>query len=820
MSNTIVLKRSGTNTSVPSTLTYGEIAINYNDGRLFYKDASNSIVTVKLIKNIVGTSNQVSVSETSGTFTISLPSSVYISNLFVDNIEIDTTGASLNQALVFNGTKFAPAASPTGPTGPTGPDRLQVSDTSPVSPNSGDLWFNSNLGRLFSYYDSTWIEISGPIGATGPTGPDRLQVSDTVPVSPATGDLWFNSSNARLFSYYDSTWVEISGADGATGPTGPTGLTGATGPTGATGALGPTGPTGATGLTGATGPIGPTGASGVAGALDDLSDVTISSLANGQFLQYNGTEWVNTVSVAQEPMGHEDKTQSTISFDEGTRIFSISPVSGSFSVWVKGKKFVKTTTQTVTIPNTTGLYYIYFDSTGSVQYKTTFFDWDDDAPTAYIYWNSTDSKAYFFADERHGVTLDWQTHEYLHRTRGAAIASGFDANGYTVVGDGSSDAHAKIDIADGTFFDEDLQVDIIHDASPTADTWEQRLQSGAYIPVFYRSNNHWKKDIATQFPMKQGTSRVQYNRNVGGTWSATDLDQNKFGISWIIATNNLNEPVLAILGQNTYNTQGEAEAATWADLILDNLPIFELRPLYKLVYETNNGYINTPHAKLTAVIDLRATNTGGLGSVALPVSDHGSITGLLDDDHPQYFLVDGSRSVTGSILPSTNSTYDLGSASYRFRDIYLSGASINLGGVEITSDGTSISLPPISSVSGGMTVSGAMTLPDAKMETSTINLSTNNQTLIDSFVMSNYSSIEYLIQIKQGLSVRCSKVHVVTNGTDIDKTEYGIIEIGSSIPGVLIEVSTSSINGLLYITVTNAASNLTKVSVVKTAIEA
>jgi hypothetical protein len=227
MANTIVLKRSGTNTSAPSSLTYGEIAINYNDGRLFYKDSADNIVAAKLITNISGTNDEISVSESSGSFTISLPSSVYISSLFVNNIEIDTTGATPDYALIFDGTKFAPAPAPTGP---TGPDRLSVSDTAPLSPNEGDLWFNSSNGRLFSYYDSNWIEISGPIGATGPTGPtgpDPLTVSDTAPISPVSGDLWFNSSEAKLYSYLDSYWVEISGEAGPTGPTGPNPLTAA-----------------------------------------------------------------------------------------------------------------------------------------------------------------------------------------------------------------------------------------------------------------------------------------------------------------------------------------------------------------------------------------------------------------------------------------------------------------------------------------------------------------------------------------------------------------------------------------------------------------
>lgn len=889
MSNTIVLKRSGTNTSAPSSLTYGEIAINYSDGKLFYKDSSDTIVAVKLIKNITGTSGEVTVTETSGTFNISLPNSVYVSNLFVNNVEIDTAGASTHYALIFDGVKFSPAPAPTGPTGPTGPDRLQVSDTAPSSPNEGDLWFNSNQGRLFSYFDSAWIEISGAIGPTGATGPDRLQVSDTAPSGVGDGDLWFNSSNARLFSYYDSTWVEISGAIGPTGPTGPLGPTGSTGPTGPTGPdrlqvastapsspnsgdlwfdsseaklysyydgfwveiSGEVGPTGPTGPTGEIGPTGPTGASGVAGALNDLSDVTISNVANGQLLQYNGTEWVNAVSVSQEPMGHEDATQSTISFNESTRVFTISPVSSQFNVWVKGVKYTKTTSQTVTIPNTSGLYYIYFDSSGSLQYKTTYFDWDDDAPTAYIYWNATNSKAYFFADERHGVALDWQTHEYLHRTRGAAIAQGFGANNFVLDGDGTSDTHAKIDIADGTFFDEDLEVHITHSSTPVSNTWQQRLQNGAYIPVFYRSDSSWVKDIATQFPMKQGISRVQYNLNSSGVWSTVDLEANKFGISWVTATNNLNEPVLSILGQNSYNTIGEAEARVWEDLDLSDLPIFELRPLYKIIYQTNTGYTNTPHARIVSVIDLRTIHPSG-GVATLPVSDHGSMTGLSDDDHPQYLLADGSRSISGSLIPDANEVYDLGSSSYRFRDLYLSGASINLGGLEITSDGLSLSMPPIAAVSGDFTVntntlhvdsansrvgigttspsydlhvagnayvSDYIDTGNSVLESLTVNINSNTQTLADSFVMTSYPSVEYFIQIKQGSKVRCSKVHVITDGSSVDKTEYGVLELNGSISGVSVDVSTSGINALLYVTVTDGASTSAKVTINKTAIK-
>ncbi|NCX93786.1 MAG: hypothetical protein EBX40_03820, partial [Gammaproteobacteria bacterium] len=51
-----------------------------------------------------------------------------------------------------------------------------------------------------------------------------------------------------------------------------------------------------------------------------------------------------------------------------------------------------------------------------------------------------------------------------------------------------------------------------------------------------------------------------------------------------------------------------------------------------------------------------------------------------------FFKLDGSREVTGSIIPSTDVAYDLGSSSKRFRDIFLSGNTIDLGGVTLSNE--------------------------------------------------------------------------------------------------------------------------------------
>ena len=344
----------------------------------------------------------------------------------------------------------------------------------------------------------------------------------------------------------------------------------------------------------------------------------------------------DTLAATGEPMGHTDKTQSAISFNNTNRKFTISPVSTSFEVWTKGVKRTFTTAQEVTIPANTGLYYIYFDTTGTLQCKNTFFDWPNDCMTAYVYWNSVISAASFVADERHGIVLDWQTHEYLHRTRGAAIANGFDATNYVIAGDASLDAHMQLDIASGTFFDEDLQVDIVNTNTPTANTWEQDLSGPARIPMFYiNSGGGWVIDAPTNFPVKAGTL-PKYNLYSGGNWTTPDIDNNKFGTTFIIATNNINYPIIGIIGQANHANQGDAEAADFSELNLAGFPIVEMRPLYKLVFDCKNSYANAVKARLVSIWDQRSFSS--TVSAIATYTDHGSLGGLVDNDHPQYLL--------------------------------------------------------------------------------------------------------------------------------------------------------------------------------------
>lgn len=359
---------------------------------------------------------------------------------------------------------------------------------------------------------------------------------------------------------------------------------------------------------------------------------------------FSGTYWYqidghygSVTERVQSPHGFEDRADSTISFDGASRVFTVSPVNDAFVVWCAGVDYTFEYPQAVALPDTTDLYLIYFEE-GVLEYLVGYPNWATQAPVAYVYWNATTQKAEFVCDERHGVTMDWATHEYLHRTRGPAIADGFDLFTYTTTGSGSNNTDAQVSLLNGTFFDEDLQIDVTDSEFPTPGTFEQRL-SVLEAPVLYRSNLAWTLDAATLYPVKQGTSYLRYNYDTGAGWATQDAAQNRYVSSWLCATNMLDNPVVAVLGQSSHTTLDAARAVGWDDLDLSNLPVFEIRPLFHLVFQTG-AYSNVPHARLRAVVDVREMQASNAGTT---VVDHGTLTGLGDDDHTQYALADGSR---------------------------------------------------------------------------------------------------------------------------------------------------------------------------------
>jgi hypothetical protein len=81
------------------------------------------------------------------------------------------------------------------------PESAAVISSATPPANTTAIWFNTENGNTYIYYDSFWTSIAGSTGAP--------IISDTAPVSPVLGMQWFNSSNGKSYIYFSGAWVEV-----------------------------------------------------------------------------------------------------------------------------------------------------------------------------------------------------------------------------------------------------------------------------------------------------------------------------------------------------------------------------------------------------------------------------------------------------------------------------------------------------------------------------------------------------------------------------------------------------------------------------------
>ncbi len=347
------------------------------------------------------------------------------------------------------------------------------------------------------------------------------------------------------------------------------------------------------------------------------------------------------------PTGFPNKCSDvTISFTDGTRTFSIQPSGASFDVFHSGIKFTKTTEETLVITDTEGTHYLYYDETGVLQINESpsRSELEDiiinHAEVSVLYWDATNDESIYFTgiNECHGSKMDGETQSHDHFTHGTHFESGLAVGDITSDGTGNDNVHAQLSVTDGSIRDQDVVQSILDD-SP------QNLSFPANLPVFYRSGaSNWRKIVATNFPVTTtGTGRLAWNEFTGGAWQLTEVGNQKFVLTHIFATNNSNEPVVVIVGQNEYNTQVSAREGAPSELnnlITSGLGFQEFVPITTIIFQTSNAYSNTVKARIRTTdtgddyIDWRFTQ---LSPTTSPL-DHGNNAGLGDDDHPQYVL--------------------------------------------------------------------------------------------------------------------------------------------------------------------------------------
>ncbi|MEL0099312.1 MAG: polymer-forming cytoskeletal protein, partial [Opitutae bacterium] len=97
---------------------------------------------------------------------------------------------------------------------------VAVASAAPSTPSNGHLWFDTDTGQTFIYYDdgtsTQWVEV-------GAVGEFAMTTASAAPSNPSNGDMWFDTTNGKTFVYYvetggSSQWVEVGAASaGASG---------------------------------------------------------------------------------------------------------------------------------------------------------------------------------------------------------------------------------------------------------------------------------------------------------------------------------------------------------------------------------------------------------------------------------------------------------------------------------------------------------------------------------------------------------------------------------------------------------------------------
>ena len=195
-SNTIVLlKKSGISGNTPSDLVYGEVALNYAEGKLFYKNG----VGIKYI------TNQKTFSTINANSTLILAGSYTDTLNFVGNNGITIVGDAINNKVTIaldpsysggGGGGGVGATGATGPMGSTGP--------------TGDVGATGATGDVGATGATGDVGATGPMGPTGPTGPSGGGGGGgaSIPIDVPTGPTAYVPLIQETSGYLDHVYTD------------------------------------------------------------------------------------------------------------------------------------------------------------------------------------------------------------------------------------------------------------------------------------------------------------------------------------------------------------------------------------------------------------------------------------------------------------------------------------------------------------------------------------------------------------------------------------------------------------------------------------
>ena len=287
--------------------------------------------------------------------------------------------------------------------------------------------------------------------------------------------------------------------------------------------------------------------------------------------------------------GFENRTESQISINSGTGVFTLDVLAPatSFKVYTNGTIWTLNAAQTVTITDDQTITYVYVDVDGVLKKSTTIWDiTGNTAPCAIIFKDGT---SYAITDERHSYNVDKQWHNWAHYNIGSMFRSGLTGT-FT---------NTTLSIIQGIVADEDISYNT-GGTKTLCSLWYRNATTG--MRVIRNSST----------PYRAAAGVLQYD---DGSGTLAGVTSGRYSTQWVYATHDDTEPVYVVIGQNNSVNLTDARNTAYPTI---NLSTAEWKLIYRVIYRNLAGT-----ATYIEAADFRTVQTGV--PTTATTSDHAAL---------------------------------------------------------------------------------------------------------------------------------------------------------------------------------------------------
>jgi hypothetical protein len=340
-----------------------------------------------------------------------------------------------------------------------------------------------------------------------------------------------------------------------------------------------------------------------------------------------------------EPTGFVNRTDSVLKFDKTTRQVTIS---GAFDVYYFGEKFSRTFDQ-VTLPDVTDNYFVYYVKNGNdldFVYSNSFWDLETHVPGAYVYWDADISDG-FGVEERHGISMDWATHQRLHLIDGTKTEQDTYVLENYKLNEDSDLTSVQPTVTTGVIHDEDIRLRLSPDIE------------GNYS-IVYREGSKWTFSRNNTVPYFYD-STIKYNKEEVGNFSLEECISGGYVNYFGVGSTALEEEMqfFFVPGQLQHASQENALLESFDDLEKIGFPFQEFSVLYQILLHSNGGS-NPGGAEIVGLYRLGGDNNVSTGGGGGGITEHNFLGGRTDSNaHPAVAISVDNTSLVSAVNGAT-----------------------------------------------------------------------------------------------------------------------------------------------------------------------